>query len=443
MITGTPNTSGTASFAINIGGRTCTLTRTVNAGAIGSIACLTATNNGTLTRGLVASGVSSDISYTGGNGGLYSAQTITSTGVTGLSAVLVAGNFAVGNGTLSYSISGTPATSGTANFAISIGGQSCTLARTVVEPPAAVGSLSCGTGVCSNNLVSGVLASGVTAPLTYNGGNGGSYTNQSVPSTGVTGLTASINGGNILVGSGTLVFSITGTPGSVGWASFPINIAGKVCTIRVSVNCPPSAATSVVNVVTVTGKTWMDRNLGASRAATSATDASAFGDLYQWGRAADGHQCRTSPVSSTLSTVTNPNYGCFIVNNSGNYNWLATQDNNLWQGVNGVNNPCPTGYRLPTSAEYQAEVATWTSANSVGAFASPLKLTIAMSRSRIDAVVGSGSSTAGHYWTSTVSTIATSSVNVLYFSTNANSANASNGMYGSRAEGRSVRCIRN
>lgn len=33
----------------------------------------------------------------------------------------------------------------------------------------------------------------------------------------------------------------------------------------------------------VTGKIWMDRNLGATRAATSSTDALAYGDLYQWG----------------------------------------------------------------------------------------------------------------------------------------------------------------
>ncbi|WP_372934176.1 hypothetical protein, partial [Mariniphaga sediminis] len=36
-----------------------------------------------------------------------------------------------------------------------------------------------------------------------------------------------------------------------------------------------------------TGKTWMDRNLGASQVATSSTDIAAYGDLYQWGRAAD------------------------------------------------------------------------------------------------------------------------------------------------------------
>ena len=41
--------------------------------------------------------------------------------------------------------------------------------------------------------------------------------------------------------------------------------------------------TEVVDVTNpTTGKTWMDRNLGASQAATSSTDADAYGDLYQW-----------------------------------------------------------------------------------------------------------------------------------------------------------------
>jgi N-acetylneuraminic acid mutarotase len=42
-------------------------------------------------------------------------------------------------------------------------------------------------------------------------------------------------------------------------------------------------ATKVVDVTNpITGKTWMDRNLGASRAATSSDDSLAYGDLYQW-----------------------------------------------------------------------------------------------------------------------------------------------------------------
>nr|MBS0037248.1 hypothetical protein [Saprospiraceae bacterium] len=53
--------------------------------------------------------------------------------------------------------------------------------------------------------------------------------------------------------------------------------------------------TKVVPVTNpITGDIWMDRNLGASQAATASDDENSFGDLFQWGRFADGHQCRSS-----------------------------------------------------------------------------------------------------------------------------------------------------
>ena len=51
-------------------------------------------------------------------------------------------------------------------------------------------------------------------------------------------------------------------------------------------------------VTSTTGQVWMDRNLGASRVATSSTDSAAYGDLYQWGRGTDGHEKRTSSTTS-------------------------------------------------------------------------------------------------------------------------------------------------
>ena len=36
-------------------------------------------------------------------------------------------------------------------------------------------------------------------------------------------------------------------------------------------------------ILSPTGKIWMDKNLGATQVATSSTDAASYGDLYQWG----------------------------------------------------------------------------------------------------------------------------------------------------------------
>jgi hypothetical protein len=154
-------------------------------------------------------------------------------------------------------------------------------------------------------------------------------------------------------------------------------------------------------VTSSTGKIWMDRNLGATQVATGSADAASYGDLYQWGRLADGHQIRTSFTTSTLSSTDMPGNGNFITVNSGN-DWRSPQNNNLWQGVNGTNNPCPTGFRLPTDTELNNERLTWVSNNRDGAFASVLKLPMAGSRD-----VGNGAlafvGSRGYYWSSTVS----------------------------------------
>jgi uncharacterized protein (TIGR02145 family) len=182
-----------------------------------------------------------------------------------------------------------------------------------------------------------------------------------------------------------------------------------------------------------TGEIWMDRNLGASQVATSSTDAAAYGDLYQWGRAADGHESRTSGTTSTLATSDTPGHGNFITNGSSPYDWRNPQNDNLWQGVSGTNNPCPSGYRLPTEAEWEAERTSWSSNNEAGAFASPLKLPLAGFRNYSNGTLNAVGSY-GYYWSSTVS--GTNARNLYFYSSYAL-------MYSYyRAYGFSVRCLK-
>lgn len=154
-------------------------------------------------------------------------------------------------------------------------------------------------------------------------------------------------------------------------------------------------------VLSPTGRIWMDRNLGAIRVATSSTDSEAFGDLYQWGRAADGHQLKSSNTTTALSITDSPNVPNFITTNTEPYDWRKTGNDNLWQSVNGVNCPCPQGYRLPTTDEWQAEFKTWKGSTVAGdAFNSPLKLPLAGRRGYSTGNSSTGSE--GIYWTSTI-----------------------------------------
>ena len=48
-----------------------------------------------------------------------------------------------------------------------------------------------------------------------------------------------------------------------------------------------------------------------------------------------------------------------VTNKEVYFDWRETINNNLWQGVNGINNPCPLGFRLPTWNEWQEELKVW------------------------------------------------------------------------------------
>ncbi len=203
---------------------------------------------------------------------------------------------------------------------------------------------------------------------------------------------------------------------------------------------PPLPGTGEV-VNPVTGEIWMDRNLGASQVATSITDAGSYGDLYQWGRAADGHEKRTSNTTTTLSTIDTPLHGDFITSISTPYDWRVPQNDNLWQGVNGINNPCPNGYRLPTAAEWNVEMRTWRCDNA-GEFASALKLPMAGRRgSNSGSISNVGSE--GYYWSSTLAStnVGAYSQNVYFNSFNGlTSVPVIRRMF--RSVGFSVRCLK-
>ncbi len=101
---------------------------------------------------------------------------------------------------------------------------------------ASITSLACNSGSFSASATANVAYS-ATATVPYAGGNGVVYlAGSSINSTGVTGLTASLQAGTLTSNTGNLSYTIAGTPNTSGVASFPISFGGQSCSITLTVN---------------------------------------------------------------------------------------------------------------------------------------------------------------------------------------------------------------
>jgi uncharacterized protein (TIGR02145 family) len=231
-----------------------------------------------------------------------------------------------------------------------------------------------------------------------------------------------------------------------GWYSLWCDTSTTNFTCGDSVSFVYNGMMVTYGTVLSNGRCWLDRNLGALQVATGSIDYLAYGDLFQWGRPADGHQLINwtawnmgNPFNSTTMgacdavATDNPPHSNFIKCNSSPVDWRLPQNPNLWQGVSGVNNPCPPGFRLPTDTELNNERLNWSSNNAAGAYASSLKLTTGGIRLTSDGgfnAVG----VSGTYWSYTVSS---SNSRRLSFNNSGASMNAD-----FRTSGVSVRCIK-
>ena len=223
-----------------------------------------------------------------------------------------------------------------------------------------------------------------------------------------------------------------------------------------SVTFTYNGATVTYGVITsaVTGRQWMDRNLGASRVATASNDRMAYGHLFQWGRPADGHQlvnytnsttgAGVNGKTKTLATSDVPGNSLFITpdntveqNGVFVYDWRNDQNTNRW-AINSQGS-CPSGWHVPTTAEWEAE----TGITNLTTGFNQLKLTAAGFRygdfdgsGREGTVRTAGSS--GWYWSSSVWPSGTG-----FSSFKSIASNESITDLAGRAYGMPIRCIKN
>ena len=398
-ITGTPSAGGTASFAINIGGQSCTLARTV-ASPITIPATITLAQNRTY---IVASVFDQDyLPYTAPAG---TATTNTQAADGSNEAVTV-------------NVQGTITTAGV-NIKIPVtatGGNTLPAYSTTITIPASMTE----DGI-SRDLTLSWAAQAYTSGTTF--------INATIAAVGGT-LNAKKLDINAGIGNDALGVLM-------GQFTYPYNNAGNMTTYSVRdiagipdkmFGLPDGNSNSTTHlmlyipVVAEDGNIWLNNNLGAyyaninhasfnpAKQATSATDHLAYGSLFQWGRKPDGHELITYTNSTTGSaangtTTTNsdaPADAKFILEPNYPYDWRSTQDDTLWATEASANNPCPVGFRVPTETELDTLVTAASITNSASAASSTLKFTVPGNRTYSNGTLSDVGSY-GNYWSSTVS----------------------------------------
>ena len=234
------------------------------------------------------------------------------------------------------------------NYVIIPGISAVNVDNTSVNPEptnATITGLECGSVTSTGTLVAGKGSNNVFLTISYTGGNAGNYAGVSFNSEGVSGLKAVLSPGKLVNGNGTLTFSITGTPASVGTATFNITFNGKSCTLTKSVNDPSQPTNGYgENITDIDGNTyktviigtqhWMAQNLNTSKFSDGTPIPNVVGSL-EWSKLNSPGWCYYGNDPS-FEVVFGKLYNGYTVNSK----------------YNGGKNVCPTGWHVSTDAEW-------------------------------------------------------------------------------------------
>ena len=166
----------------------------------------------------------------------------------------------------------------------------------------------------------------------------------------------------------------------------------------------------IYGIIEYNGKKWFDRNLGAQEPCSNYKgNKSCWGDLYQWGRASDGHQHRESGTSlKQLGTCMESDDRFVLIDAPGDIlkevdkiaasKWYKRCDNKSWY-QEALNSLCPVGWHVPSVQDIKS-----LDLKNIRDGFRKIKLSLAGSRTGIERygmggnIIGGG--TSGTYWLS-------------------------------------------
>ncbi|MBL0316806.1 MAG: hypothetical protein IPP69_13995 [Flavobacteriales bacterium] len=218
--------------------------------------------------------------------------------------------------------------------------------------PGSINALDCQTIVNTGTLIQETLASDVSSLVLYVDGNGGPHNGQTVNSTGVTGLTATLDPGAFANGSGYLIYNISGTPANYGLAIFALNIGGQTCNLSLPVI--PSGTLNAcgadeVHNPNLTYGSLADRDGNVYKTIVIGTQEWMAENLrtrhYQ-----NGDEIPLATANGGWSSQSEGAF-CWYNNDSATYNCPYGKLYN-WYTVTDPRNLCPTGWHAPSDEEW-------------------------------------------------------------------------------------------
>ena len=212
-------------------------------------------------------------------------------------------------------------------------------------------ALNCGSATNAGTLTSGIAANGVSSSVPFTGGNGGTHNGQTVASSGVTGLTATLTAGTFASGNGSLTYTITGTPSASGTASFALNIGGQTCALSLNVE---------VNVANASCGASFVHNPNLSYGTVVDQDGNTYKTIVIGSQEWMSENLKTSTYSNgePIPNVTDPNQwsnvttGAWAHYNNDSQNECPYGKLYNWHTLVHPSNVCPAGWHVPTDAEW-------------------------------------------------------------------------------------------